>query len=190
VAIGLGHRLQLDLYARTEQNGTDSMFLESERLELRWALADWGKLWGNPTLYVEWIRQTEGPMKGELKLLLGDAFSERLYWGLNLFWERELWGTNQGHEYGLTGGLSYSLLDNRLAVGGEVRVEVVDNRQSRPAPLEVEFLAGPSVSFRPVPQAHLLLVAFVGAGLSRAGADTDFLAHGLIQPTLVLGWRL
>ena len=85
MAFGLGHRLQLDLYVRTQVDGQGPMVIESERLELRWALADWGVLPGNPTLYLEWIRPTDGPMRAELKLLLGGELSPRLYWGFNLF---------------------------------------------------------------------------------------------------------
>lgn len=189
VAIGLGHRLQLDLYLRTEQKGGDAMRVESERVELRWALADWGVIPGNPTLYLEWIRQTEGPMKGEVKVLLGDSFSERLYWGLNLFYERELWGSDQAHEYGLTGGLSYSLIANKLSLGVETRLEIIDTRASRPAPLEVEFLLGPTMAWRPVPQMHVLLVWFLGAGFERPDPMTAFSGRALMQPTLVAGWR-
>ncbi|MCA9565315.1 MAG: hypothetical protein KC561_17575, partial [Myxococcales bacterium] len=53
---GLGHRLQLDLYLATQQKGHDGAFeLYQEKVELRWALADWGEIWGNPTLYWELV---------------------------------------------------------------------------------------------------------------------------------------
>ncbi|MFT3835582.1 MAG: hypothetical protein QM723_01120 [Myxococcaceae bacterium] len=71
MSFGLGHRLQLDFYLRTEQFGEKPAYLESERVELRYAFADWGKIPGNPTLYLEWIRQETGPMRGEVKLLFG-----------------------------------------------------------------------------------------------------------------------
>lgn len=189
VTLALPWRLQLDLYLRTEQKGTGPMYVESERVELRWALADWGVIPGNPTLYLEWIRPTSGPMKGEVKLLLGGGLTERLYWGLNLFFERELWGDDQVNEYGLTGGLSYSLLENVLGVGAEVRVELVDNRNSRPAPVEMEFLAGPSLSWRPLPQANVLLVWLVGPGFERPDTASGFAARGVMQPTVIAGWR-
>jgi hypothetical protein len=189
VSFGLGHRLQVDLYLRTQSDGADVLRLESERLELRWALADWGVLWGNPTLYLEYIRQTEGPHKAEAKLLLGGALGPRWFWGLNLFFESELWGA-QTHEYGVVAGLAYSLLDSRLSIGAETNVELIDTRFARFSPLEIEWLIGPTLSWRPVPQAHLLLTAYAGPGFFRGGAADSFAAHFVFQPTLVLGWRL
>jgi hypothetical protein len=190
VAVGLGHRLQLDFYMRTEQLGLDVMRVESERIELRWALADWGSIWGNPTIYLEWIRKTKGPMKGEVKVLLGDSITSRLYWGANVLYERELWGDDQTQEYGATGGLSYSLIENKLSLGGEFRLKFLDVRRSRPAPTEIELLAGPTMMWRPVPQAHLLLVWFLGSGFKRDDGLSAFTSRLMMQPTLVLGWRL
>jgi hypothetical protein len=189
VSFGLGHRLQVDLYLRTESDGADVLRLESERIELRWALADWGVLWGNPTLYLEYIRQTEGPHKAEVKVLLGGAVSSRLFWGLNLFFESELWGA-QTHEYGVVAGLAYSLLDSKLSIGAETNVEIIDTRFARFSPLEIEWLIGPTLSWRPVPQAHLLLTAYAGPGFFRGAAADSFAAHFVFQPTLVMGWRL
>ena len=189
MSFGLGHRLQLDLYVRTEALGLTPMFIESERLELRWALADWGVLPGNPTLYLEWIRQTTGPMKAELKLLLGGELSSRLYWGFNLFWERELWGTAQANEYGFTGGVSYSVIASQFSIGAEARVELVDTRNTRFNPDSIEVLVGPTFVWRPIPQANVLLVCFVGPELERAAAGDPYKAAFVMQPTLVAGWR-
>jgi hypothetical protein len=188
VSFGLGYRLQIDLYLRTQSDGADVLRVESERIELRWALADWGVLWGNPTLYLEYIRQTEGPHKAEVKVLLGGALSPRLFWGANLFFETELWG-EQAHEFGVVAGVAYSLLDSKLSLGAETRVELVDTRAARFSPLEVEWLIGPTLSWRPVPQAHLLLTAYAGPGFSRGVATDAFSARFVLQPTLVLGWR-
>lgn len=189
LSFGLGHRLQLDLYLRTESSGLAPMYLESERVELRWAIADWGVLPGNPTIYLEWIRPTAGASKGELKLLLGGALASQLFWGLNLFFERELWGPRQAQEYGLTAGFAWSLLDSRLSVGAETRIELTDTRWSRPSLTGVEVLVGPTVSWRPVSSAHLLLVWYVGPTLERVTTGVPLTARFVTQPTLVLGWR-
>jgi hypothetical protein len=109
--------------------------------------------------------------------------------GANAFFETELWA-EQGHEYGVDLGVAYSAIDSKLSVGVETRVEIVDTRSTRLTPLEVEWLIGPNLSWRPVPQAHVLLTAYVGPGFFR-GAGTDaFAAHLVFQPTLVIGWRL
>lgn len=189
VSFGLGYRLQLDLYLRLEHTGTEPMQVESERVELRWALANWGVLWGNPTLYAEWIRPTAAPQRLEFKLLLGGELSDRLYWGANLFWERELWGGPQESEYGVTGGLSYSLLDSKFSLGAEARVELVDRRNNRFVPNSVEVLVGPSISFRPLKNAHLLLVCFIGPEVSREDPAATLVGGVVFQPNLVLGWR-
>lgn len=188
LSFGLGARLQLDLYLRLEHNGTDPMQVESERVELRWALANWGVIWGNPTLYAEWIRPTAEPQRLEFKLLLGGEVTDRLFWGANLFWERELWGGPQESEYGVTGGLSYSL-SSTVGLGAELRAEFVDHRTTRFNPDGIELLIGPSVSFRPISQVHLLLVAFLGPEFSRAVGATTHTAVGVFQPNLVFGWR-
>ncbi len=189
MSFGLGHRLQLDLYLRLQHKGTDPMQLESERVELRYALADWGVIPGNPTLYLEWIRPTVDPQRVELKLLLGGQLSPRLFWGANLFWERELWGGPQESEYGATLGLSYSLLDSKLSLGAEAKVEFVDHRTTRFNPDEIELLLGPCISWRPIPNAHVLLVAFLGPEFSRPDSLTPHGAVVVFQPNLVMGWR-
>lgn len=189
LALGLGHRLQLDLYVRTQADGLGAMFLESERLELRWALADWGVIPGNPTVYLEWIRQTAGPMKGEVKLLFGGELSPRVFWGVNLFYERELWGTDQTQEYGVTAGLTFAALPDHFSLGGELRVELVDTRTRRFNPDGIEVLVGPTFAWRPVPAAHVLLVWFLGPELERSAPDAPYAPVFVMQPTLVAGWR-
>ena len=59
--MGFEPRMQLDLYLRTDQEGDDSEMLIGQQVELRYALADWGKLWGNPTIYLEWAGLEQRP---------------------------------------------------------------------------------------------------------------------------------
>lgn len=189
LSVGLGARFQVDLYLRLQSEGTNPVFLESERVEVRWALANWGVIPGNPTLYLEWIRATFGPQKLEAKLLFGGEFSDRVYWGLNLFFERELWGTDQTHEYGGTAGISFGLVEKTLSLGAELRIEAVDVRNERFQARELEFLIGPSVSFQPIEGAHLLLVLFGGPAFERGGPTETYAAKFVFQPALVGGWR-
>ncbi|MFO0596788.1 MAG: hypothetical protein U0228_15855 [Myxococcaceae bacterium] len=189
LSFGLGYRFQVDLYLRTQSDGADVMRIESERLELRWALADWGVIPGNPTLYLEYLRQTEGAHRLEGKLLLGGNVSPRLFWGVNLFFESELWGADEAHEYGVVAGLAWSVIDSVLSLGAETRLELVDTRATRFQPIELEWLIGPSLSWRPIPQAHLLFTAYLGPGFSRAAASDPYTGRFVFQPTLVGGWR-
>jgi len=163
---GLGHRLQLDLYLETHQaEGYAPLELAKEKIELRYALADWGKIFANPTLYLEWIRNHQGPQALEGKLLFGDSFSERWFWGLNLVFERQL-GADCEHEYAVSFGLAHSLVDGVFSVGLEGRAALVDAQGSRFDFSEKQFLAGPSFQLKPIFGVHIDLLAMFGAKFS------------------------
>lgn len=179
--LGLGHRLQLDLYLETEQKGTGAFELKREKLELRYAFAKWGAIPGNPTLYLEANREFDGPVKGEVKLLLGGEVKPGLHWGANLVYEREF-AASQEHEYALTGGLAWTLIDEVLSLGAEAKLEAVDERGSRFNFASTEALLGPSVLYHPIPQASVMLVALLGA--EHEGNETT----PLLEPTLIVGW--
>jgi hypothetical protein len=53
---------------------------------LRWALADWGKLWFNPALKAEYRLANAQADFYELSLSLGDQFAERWHWGVDFFY--------------------------------------------------------------------------------------------------------
>jgi hypothetical protein len=60
---------------------------EGFRGKIRYALAEWGKIWGNPTLYFE-HKLLDGKYQGiEPKLLLGDRIGKKGIWGVNLIYE-------------------------------------------------------------------------------------------------------
>jgi hypothetical protein len=181
--MGLGHRLQLDLYLQTEQYGHQGpLQLGAEKAELRYALADWGKLPLNPTLYAEFVRQNNAPPKVELKVLLGDEIAPRWHMGFNVAVEHEL-GDIQENEYALTTGLSYTLADALFALGVEVQFESVDHAGDRFSFRAWELLAGPSLAWSPVPAMHVLLAALLGN-------EKDGGNNPLFEPTVVIGWEL
>lgn len=168
--IGLGAHLQLDLYLFSEQaEGYAPLELAGEQIELRWAFADWGVIWGNPTLYLEWVRRDKKPQKLEGKLLLGDQITPRLFWGLNLVYARELGGESEG-EYALSFGIAYSLVDGILSLGLEGKAELIDVAGGRFDFVEKEFLLGPSLQIRPLPGLHLDLVPMFGVEI---GNETE-----------------
>jgi hypothetical protein len=185
---GLGHRLQLDLYLETLQQSFGEWGLNAEKFELRYAFADWGKLPGNPTVYLEWTRTHEGPHQAEVKLLLGDELAPRLHWGANLVYERVLGGSREA-EYALTGGLSYTLQDQQFSLGAEAKVELVDVTGRRFKFDAYEVLAGPSLQWRPVKAAHMDLVALFGPEFERGGPDEDFETEVIFEPTFIFGWE-
>jgi hypothetical protein len=153
--IGLPHRMQFDIYLRTDQStgGEHSgEIYQSEQLELRYALADWGKLPGNPTLYLEWIRHDERdePNQIEPKLLLGGDICPRWHWGLNFVGEFQTSGELE-REYSVRSGLSYTVRDSRLAVGAECQASFTDTKEDR-SDFEKSVVLGPDFQYRPLPQ--------------------------------------
>lgn len=160
LSIGLGHRLQLDLYLRNDTEGDDGETLLGQQVELRYALADWGKIPGNPTLYGEWVGLEQRPDKFEAKLLLGDELAPRWHWGVNLVGEFETSGERE-YEYQLTGGLSHTVVDSKLSLGVEGQVIAVDTKEDR-GDYDWAYLLGPSVQYRPLPQVHVTFAPLVG----------------------------
>jgi hypothetical protein len=185
---GLGHRLQLDLYLTTEQlGGMGSFALKSEKAELRYALADWDVIPTNPTLYLEIVRQHDGPPMIEAKVLLGGELAPRWHWGVNLVFEHELTGSDRADEYAISAAVACTLVDQIFSLGLEVVGEMVDKAGARFAFDNWEVLAGPSIQLRPVPPMHIDLVALFGAEVE--AGDDGKTTTPLAEPTVVVGWE-
>ena len=164
VEFGLPGRLQLDLYAVGNKTGKEgTLAIDQQKVELRYAFADWGRLWGNPTMYVEWTQNSNGPDAIEGKLLLGGQLASRWHWGSNFVFEHEVGGVQENsHEW--TTGLSYSARDTKLGIGVETQLALVNELDSNGSrgPLTTAFLAGPSLQWRPLPQMHLDVAPLLG----------------------------
>lgn len=162
IEYGIGHRLQSDFYFKTVQKDSNApMEILSQSIELRYGFFNWGEVFGNPSVYVEWIRRSGRPQKGEFKLLLGDEISDRLFWGLNLIYEREL-GGETGQEYAVSGGVAYSLVDGYLSVGLEGKIVAEDNQSDRFNFFEKKFMLGPSILYKPIPKINFILTSLFG----------------------------
>jgi hypothetical protein len=160
VEIGLPHRLQLDLYYDMAVDGDSRSRTEDFAAEIRYALADWGKIPMNPTLYAEYKWVEEGADVVELKLLLGDQFGKGWHYGINFVWEKEI-GGERTTEWQIVGGLSKTLLDGKFGLGAEfkyVNESVTDNR-THP---EHKFHVGPSAQWRITDQLHISASALIG----------------------------
>lgn len=177
---GLPGRLQLDLYVVANKEGKDGAFVvDTQQVELRWALADWGKIWGNPTLYTEW-KQTSGPDVGEVKLLLGGQIVSGWHWGSNLVWEQESGGARE-RSLEWTTGWSYSARDAKVGVGLESQLAFVSEVESgRRGGSTKELLLGPSLQFRFMPQMHLDIAPLFGVSKNAPRAKVF----------VVFGWEL
>jgi hypothetical protein len=146
VEIGLPYRLQLDLYQNWKIEHGDA-FYKGSSVELRYALANWGKIPLNPTLYGEWNFNDAAPDKWELKLLLGETFGRRWNWAGNFTYEQETGGERE-QEVAVSSALTYALIDQTLNAGVEMLWERKTSKDTRGDP-ENEFLIGPSVNVRP-----------------------------------------
>ncbi|MCA9284029.1 MAG: hypothetical protein KDA22_02350 [Phycisphaerales bacterium] len=158
--IGLPYRFQLDLYLRQDYSTDSGDLLWGGQFEVRWALADWGVIWGNPTLYFEYITLEGRPDKIEPKLLFGGGLGERWHWGVNLVAELELGGEEE-YEYQVTSALSYTVLDSVFSVGIENILSLTDTKDNR-GDFATSFVIGPSVQWRPVPPLTLNIAPLFG----------------------------
>ena len=183
VEMGLPYRFQLDLYQKYVKEGSDGpQELDSTKFEVRWALADWDVIWGNPTTYLEWTASNNDYDFIEGKLLFCDEFTERLHWATNLVWEEKTGGDRERSQE-ITAGVSYAAIDSKLAVGAEAKfgfVNTIDKggTDERTA-YDNEFLVGPSIQFRPSPPMHID-VAWL------AGTTSD---SPRSKMTMIAGWE-
>ena len=161
VELGLPGRLQADLYQNWISDKTGKVQHDSVSTEMRWAFADWGKLPGNPTVYAEWTfrNHTLGADRYEVKLLLGDQIAQRWHWGANVVFEQEV-GQSRIREYSGDAAISYAVIDRKLSVGLELKVENEAPQSDPLSPIEVDL--GPSIQWRPTNNTHLDVVPLVG----------------------------
>lgn len=172
---GLGKRLQVDLYSHTVYDGEagDKQFAwRGFSWELRYALADWGKIWGNPTLYFE-HKLLNGNMGIEPKLLLGDNLGTNGIWGLNLIYEGNIAPTREEQEREYAGTASYGyILNNDLTVGASAMYRNNDGNST-------EYYIGPLVQYRFNGRTYLSVE--VMPGLTQESKVS--------RSTVILAWR-
>jgi hypothetical protein len=145
-AFGLGKRLELDLYLHTVMDGysnNQTFNWIGFSWEVRYALADWGKLWGNPTLYFE-HKLLNGRQGIEPKLLLGDRIGKKGVWGFNAIYEANLGGTKEEQEREYAYTASYGkIINDDLTLGISHMFRYNDY-----GGISKEWYAGPLVQYR------------------------------------------
>lgn len=168
LSVGLPGRFQIDVYERwnVEPNaaGNDVANHEGVQMELRYALADWGVLPLNPTLYLEWVERggrQEKPNKYEIKLLLGDEIMPGVFFGSNVAVEEEVSGDRQC-EVSWSNAIGVPIIEHKLMAGIEMQLSGISVSGARNDP-EVEFLIGPSLHWRPCNRAFVDVVGLFGA---------------------------
>jgi hypothetical protein len=185
--MGLGYRLQVDIYQVYLKDGANgNNALDSTKFEVRYALADWDKIWGNPTFYGEWTQAASGADLMEYKLLLGGELAPRWHWGTNFVYEAEL-GNAREHSHEWNSGLSYTIEDGMFSVGAEDKIAYITEH---PADAtggfdpdtkihHWEFMVGPSIQVRTIPRMHLDFDFFVGLNDRAPESET----------AAILGWE-
>jgi hypothetical protein len=156
--IGLPHRFQIDLYETWSVDQDRRAQQDEFSAEVRYALADWGKIPLNPTLYLEYAQHNHDPNTLEGKLLLGTDFSPRWHWGLNFACEQELSGSDNT-DLAISQGISYTLIDEKLGAGVEMEYY---HDKANGTPAQNAFLIGPSAQWRITSRAHLDLAPLFG----------------------------
>jgi hypothetical protein len=172
---GLGKRFQVDLYSHTVYDGeagSKTFAWRGFSWELRYALADWGKIWGNPTLYFE-HKLLNGYMGIEPKLLLGDNLGKNGIWGLNLIYEGNLAPTReeQEREYAATASYGY-IVNNDLTIGASTMYRNNDGNST-------EYYIGPLAQYRFNGRTYLSVE--VMPGLTQESKAS--------RSTVILAWR-
>ena len=158
--LGLPHRMQLDIYQAWQTDKEHVSKTEYTSAELRYALADWGKIPLNPTLYGEAKYVPDGPNVLEGKVLLGDQIGQRIHWGVNFVWEEET-GGERTRELAFSHAACYTLIDQKLSIGYELNYAQESVAGERADP-EKSLVIGPSLQWRPTRNTHLDLVPMFG----------------------------
>ncbi|MEO7166130.1 MAG: hypothetical protein ABI787_02700 [Spartobacteria bacterium] len=184
VEVGLPYRFGLALENRIEHFNGDTEN-SSFSIEGRYALADWGKIPLNPTIFAEYkfgtgkILHEEGPPPPpeeaaaedgppdrpdayEFRLLLSQEFGGRFEWAFNAFFERENTG-DRGREWGFAQSIQTPILlpRERLKAGLEMQYQNFTVKDTRGSPIH-RFSIGPSVSFKPAPHMRFDLTPLFG----------------------------
>jgi hypothetical protein len=172
--LGLPHRFQL-AYENNFVLQDEHSQVTYQTIEARYALADWGKLPLNPTLFGEYhfgvgkdygAAEDSGaaaerlPDAIEARLLLGEQFCRNYQWALNLFHEFEMGGDHEW-ETGFSQALSYAIRDEYLKVGIEMQFIRRTEADTRSDP-EYEFDIGPSLTWKPSEVTRLDCAALFG----------------------------
>jgi len=176
LGVGLPGRLQLDYYQNFADAAGAGVVDTGPQVEARWAVADWGKIPFNPTLYGEYRWDYTGADKVEAKLLFGDVVAPRVHAAVNLIGEQETSGA-RATELGASAALSWTLIDRRLGIGAEFKTTRATESGSRDDP-GWEHQAGPSLQWRITNHVHLDVVPMFG--LNRDAHDVELF--------VVFGW--
>jgi hypothetical protein len=125
IEIGLTPHIQLDLYENLQVLPGQNLSQEGNQIEMRYSFSSqYGALWGNPTLYLEWHPRHGAPDRAEVRMLLGGNLGlPHVMAATNLYVEQNI---DDRHgiagidgEFGAYGSASYGLLEDHVRLGVE-----------------------------------------------------------------------
>ncbi|MBY0588521.1 hypothetical protein K2X85_15200 [bacterium] len=165
LAVGLPGRIQIDIYERwgieENANGGQQGSHQGNQYEIRYALADWGKIPFNPTLYFEWVEKNGGtPDVYEIKLLFAEQFGPRLFYASNLILEQEDGGAKET-EFGWSTAFATPIIERKLMGGIEMLLQRNTVKGERGDPVDT-FRIGPSLQLRPTNRTFITATALFG----------------------------
>ena len=176
---GLPARFQLGVHATGRAEGREQTIgnIDAQALEMRWAFAEWGRVWGNPTAEIGWTEASRGADVATVKLLLGGGRANGWRWGGNVIWAQQT-GAEHQIDRAVTAGAAYAA-GHYVSIGAEARIALTDRLVagggSRTA-MSRELLAGPSLQFRPVRRLFIDLAPLFGATGESSRSRTTLLA--------------
>jgi len=160
VSLGLPGRIQLDLYETWKVFNSGDAGQGEASVERRYALAVWGRLPGNPTIYLEWVFAHDAADGLEAKLLLGDELAAGMHRGVNFICEQQF-GDERTTEYAVSAALGKTLVDQKFGLGLEAKYASESEQDARSEATQ-EVLLGPSLQWRPAPEWHIDLAPLAG----------------------------
>jgi hypothetical protein len=176
---GLPARFQLGVHATGRAEGRDGAIgnIDAQALEMRWAFAEWGRVWGNPAVEIGWTEASRGADVATLKLLMAGGRANGWRWSSNVSWAQQA-GAEREIERAVTAGAAYAP-GRAISIGVETRVALTDRLVpgggARTA-MSHELLAGPSLQLRPARRLFIDLVPLFGVTGDASRSRTTFLA--------------
>lgn len=168
IELGLPYRFQID-FENGDAHENGDWHHDFNAFELRWALADWDKIFGNPTVGAEWRINNGEADAFELKLQFGGDMCSHVHWGVNFFYEQQV-GDDREREFAAATGISYTIIDEKLSAGVEAKFSSESDSGSRDNPQNTLEI-GPSFQWRPTKKTHLDFVPLFGVTGHAPAAD-------------------
>ncbi len=144
IEIGLTPHIQIDLYEVMQVKPGQALTHEGNRIELRYSLArQYGEIWANPTIYLEWHPRHDAPDRAEARLLLGGQIAGSILGAANLFYEQNVETSGpDGTDAELGAQLAANFaLTTWLRLGGELKLGLDQHATSK---FSTVALAGPN----------------------------------------------